>query len=146
MAEKGKTVARGPFSLEVITPERVLLSTEASSLVAPGVLGYLGILPGHAPMVTLLVPGVITYREGGQEKRLAVSGGLLEVVDDRVVILADTAEKAEEIDVERARRAKERAERRLKERPPGVDLVRAESALKRALARLKAAGAAESDS
>ncbi|GFN22967.1 MAG: F0F1 ATP synthase subunit epsilon [Thermoanaerobacteraceae bacterium] len=143
MAEKEKAVARGPFTMEVVTPERVLLRTEATSLVAPGVLGYLGILPGHAPMVTLLVPGVVTYREGGQERRLAVGGGLLEVADDRVVILADTAEKAEEIDVERARRAKERAERRLKERPPGVDLVRAEAARKRAVARLKAAGTAE---
>ncbi|KUK12097.1 MAG: ATP synthase epsilon chain [Moorella sp. 60_41] len=127
--------------MEVVTPERVLLRTEATSLIAPGLEGYLGILPGHAPLVTLLGPGVVTYREGGQEKKLAVSGGLLEVAGDRVIILADAAERSEEIDVERARRAKERAERRLKERTPGLDLERAEAALRRAVARLRAAGA-----
>lgn len=140
MPEKEQAADRDRLSLEVITPERVVLTATAASVVVPGALGYLGILPGHAPLVTSLVPGVVTYREEGEEKRLAVSGGFLEVVDDRVILLADTAEKAEEIDVERARRAKERAERRLKERPPGVDVARAEIALRRAIARLKAAG------
>lgn len=142
MAEKEK-VDRGPLNLEVVTPERVVLSTTVSSVVVPGALGYLGILPGHAPLVTPLVPGVVTYRQNAEEKKLAVSGGFLEVADDRVILMADTAERAEEIDVERARRAKERAEKRLKERPPGLDVARAEGALKRAIARLKAAGAKE---
>lgn len=129
------------LNLEVITPERVILKTETTSVIAPGVLGYLGIMPRHAPLVTPLQPGVVTYRcEGTETRKLAVSGGFLEAGPDRVIILADTAEKAEEIDVERALAAKERAERRLKERADDLDVERAEAALKRALARLKAAG------
>ncbi|KYH33610.1 F0F1 ATP synthase subunit epsilon [Neomoorella mulderi] len=131
-----------PLKLEVITPERVTLKAEAESVIAPGVLGYLGVLPGHAPLITPLKAGVVTYRpEGGGEERLAVSGGFLEAGPEHVVILADTAEKADEIDVERARQAKARAEKRLRERPPGLDVARAEAALQRATARLKAAGA-----
>ncbi|CEP68441.1 ATPase, F1 complex, delta/epsilon subunit [Moorella glycerini] len=131
-----------PLKLEVITPERVTLKAEAESIIAPGVLGYLGVLPGHAPLITPLKAGVVTYRpEGGGEERLAVSGGFLEAGPEHVVILADTAEKAAEIDVERARQARERAARRLRERPPGLDVARAEAALQRATARLKAAGA-----
>ncbi|MDN5344925.1 MAG: F-type H+-transporting ATPase subunit epsilon [Clostridia bacterium] len=130
------------LKLEVITPEGVTLKTDTGSVVAPGVLGYLGVLPGHAPLITPLQAGVVTYRPaGGGEEHLAVSGGFLEAGPEQVVILADTAEKAGEIDVERARQARERAERRLKERPPGLDVARAEAALQRATARLKAAGA-----
>ncbi|WP_258358834.1 F0F1 ATP synthase subunit epsilon [Moorella sulfitireducens (nom. illeg.)] len=130
-----------PLQLEVITPERVTLKTEVEDVIAPGILGYLGILPGHAPLITPLKAGVVTYRrqDDGKE-RLAVSGGFLEAGPEHVVILADTAEKASEIDVERARQAKERAEKRLRERPPGLDVARAEAALQRAIARLKAAG------
>lgn len=140
MAEEGKGSGGRSLKLEVVTPERIVLSTEVDSLILPGVLGYLGVLPGHAPLVTQLTPGVVFYRSRGEEKRLAVSGGLAEITGEKVLLLADTAEKAEEIDVERAKRAKERAEQRLKERPPGVDIGRAEAALKRAIARLKAAG------
>ncbi|PRR69250.1 F0F1 ATP synthase subunit epsilon [Neomoorella humiferrea] len=130
------------LQLEVITPERPTVKTEATEVIAPGILGYLGILPGHAPLITPLKPGVVTYRrQDGGEERLAVSGGFLEVGPEHVVILADTAERAAEIDVERARRARERAEERLKNRPPGLDVARAEAALQRATARLKAAGA-----
>ncbi len=130
------------LTLEIITPRRVLLKTEADSVTAPGVMGYLGVLPKHAPLITPLQPGVVTYsRSDIGKKRLAVSGGFLEVGPQRVVILADTAEKAAEIDVERAFRAKERAEKRLWRRLPELDIVRAEAALRRALARLKAAGA-----
>lgn len=130
-----------PLNLEVITPEKVTLKAGVISVIAPGVLGYLGILPRHAPLITPLKAGVVTYRpEGGGEERLAVSGGFLEAGPKHVVILADTAEKAGEIDVERAREAKERAERRLRERPAGLDVARAEAALQRAVARLKAAG------
>jgi len=140
LAEEGKGSGGRSLKLEVVTPERIVLSTEVDSLILPGVLGYLGVLPGHAPLVTQLTPGVVFYRFRGEEKRLAVSGGLAEITGGKVLLLADTAEKAEEIDVERAKRAKERAEQRLKERPPGVDIGRAEAALKRAIARLKAAG------
>ncbi|SMC00084.1 ATP synthase F1 subcomplex epsilon subunit [Thermanaeromonas toyohensis ToBE] len=140
MVEEGKGTSGRTLRLEVVTPERIVLSTQVDSLILPGALGYLGVLPGHAPLVTHLTPGVVFYRYRGEEKRLAVSGGLVEITGDQVLLLADTAEKAEEIDVERAWRAKERAEQRLKERPPGLDIARAESALKRAIARLKAAG------
>lgn len=127
--------------LEVITPERVVVKTEAGSITAPGITGYLGVLPKHAPLITPLKAGVVTYRcEGSGEERLAVSGGFLEAGPGHVVILADTAEKAAEIDVERARQAKERAEKRLRERPPGLDVARAEAALQRAIARLKTTG------
>ncbi|MDK2821282.1 MAG: F-type H+-transporting ATPase subunit epsilon [Clostridia bacterium] len=129
------------LSLEIITPERLLLKAEVSSVKAPGSIGYLGVLPGHAPLITPLKAGVVTYKDGGSEKKVAVSGGFLEAGATRVIILADTAEKAEEIDVERARKALERAENRLSERAPDLDVARAEAALKRAEARLKAAGA-----
>ncbi|MDN5325473.1 MAG: F-type H+-transporting ATPase subunit epsilon [Moorella sp. (in: firmicutes)] len=130
------------LNLEIITPERVVLQAEAISVTAPGIQGYLGVLPEHAPLITSLQAGVVTcHRQEGTEERLAVSGGFLEAGPDRVIILADTAERAEEIDVDRARKARERAEQRLRERPPGLDVARAEAALRRATARLKAAGA-----
>ncbi len=126
--------------LEVVTPQRRILSEEVESVVAPGIEGYLGVLPRHAPLLTFLKPGVVYYRQAqNKTKRLAVSGGLMEVGPDRVIILADGAELSSEIDVERARRAKERAEKKLRERPPGFDSVRAEEALERSKARLKAA-------
>lgn len=127
------------LQLEVVTPERVLLRGEIEALVVPAAEGYLGVLPGHLPLVCGLVPGVVRYRQAGRSARLAVSGGLMEVARNRVIILADTAERAEEIDVARAQRARDRALKRLRERPPGLDVARAELALRRALARLKAA-------
>lgn len=127
------------LNLEVITPEKIVLKTEASSVIAPGILGYLGVLPGHAPLITPLQAGVIKFH-AEDEDCVAVSGGFLEAGANHVVVLADTAERACDIDVERALKAKERAERRLRERTPGVDIARAEAALSRALARLKAAG------
>jgi len=128
------------IALEVITPQRVLFKEQVEALVIPGVEGRLGILPRHAPMVALLRPGVLTYRQGGQLHKVAVSGGFCEVSDDRAVILADAAERAADIDVLRARRAKERALRRLRSRDRRIDHARARAALERALARLKAAG------
>lgn len=125
--------------LEVVTPQGRILSEEVESVVAPGVEGYLGVLPRHAPLLTFLKPGVIYYRQAGSKtERLAVSGGLMEAGPDRVIILADMAELSSEIDVERARQAKERAEKRLRERPSGFDAARAEEALQRSKARLKA--------
>ena len=88
---------------EVVTPERRILAEEVESVIAPGAEGYLGILPRHAPLLTLLKPGVVFYRKvGGKTERMAVSGGLLEAGPDKIIILADTAELSWEIDVERS--------------------------------------------
>ena len=126
---------------EVVTPERKILGEEVESVIAPGTEGYLGVLPRHTPLLTALKPGVVNYRKvGGKVEQLAVSGGFMEAGPDKVIILADTAELSKEIDVERARLSKERAEERLKKRTPGLDVARAEAALARSLARLKAAG------
>lgn len=133
-----------PVIFEVVTPERKILREEVESVIVPGTEGYLGVLPRHTPLLTTLKPGVVYYRKtAGKTERLAVSGGFMEAGPDRVVILADTAELASEIDIERARRSKERAEKRLRERSPGLDVARAEVALMRSLARLKAAGAVQ---
>lgn len=127
------------LNLDVITPDRTLLSREIESLIVPAVEGYLGVLPNHAPMIVGLVPGMVKYRADGKLNYLAVGGGFMEIATGGVTLLADSAEKPEEIDRERAQAAKERAEKRLKERPPGLDVLRAEMALKRALARLRVA-------
>jgi F-type H+-transporting ATPase subunit epsilon len=127
--------------LEVVTPEKRVLSEEVESVIAPGAEGLLGVLPGHAPLLTSLKPGVVYYRKvGGTTERMAVSGGFMEVRSNKVIILADTAELAREIDVERARQSRDRAKKRLRERPSGLDVERAELALMRSTARIKAAG------
>ncbi len=125
--------------LEIITAERQILADNVNAVVAPGIEGELGILPHHAPLMTMLKPGELLIRKDGEEIYLAVSGGFLEVRPDKVIILADACERAEEIDIARAEEAKRRAEERLKSRPSGVDVGRAEAALRRALARLKVA-------
>ncbi|MFY9114842.1 MAG: F0F1 ATP synthase subunit epsilon [Dethiobacteria bacterium] len=128
--------------LEVVTPQKRVLMEEVESVIAPGSEGYLGVLIGHAPLLTTLKPGVLYYRKVGENReRMAVSGGFMEAGPDKVIILADTAELSGDIDVDRARRSKERAEKRLRERPPGLDVARAELALTRNIARLKAADA-----
>lgn len=126
------------FQLEIVTPERLLVSDVAEEMQIPGKKGYLGILPEHAPLITELGVGEISYRKGAETQRLAVAWGFAEVLPNKVTILAETAEKAEEIDVARARRAKERAEARLKQ-AADVDQVRAEIALERAITRLQVA-------
>jgi F-type H+-transporting ATPase subunit epsilon len=126
------------FQLEIVTPERLLVSDVAEEMQIPGKNGYLGILPQHAPLITELGVGEISYRKGGETQRLAVAWGFAEVLPDRVTILAETAEKAEEIDVERARSAKERAQARLKQ-AADVDHLRAELSLERAITRLQVA-------
>lgn len=125
--------------VEVVTAERMVFTDDVDIVVAPGVQGELGILPHHAPLMTTLAPGELLIRKGGQEFSLAISGGFLEVRPDRVIVLADAAERAEEIDIARAEAAKERAQKRLHERPPGLDEARTEAAMRRALARLKVA-------
>jgi F-type H+-transporting ATPase subunit epsilon len=127
------------MTLEVVTPERVSLKVEINSLVAPATEGPLGVLYNHAPLITGLEPGVLKYRQGEKVFILAVGSGFMEIADNLITVLVDTAEKPEEIDVERALAAKERAEKRLLEQNPSLDVHRAELALHRALARLKAA-------
>ena len=127
-----------PIKLDVVTAERVVYSDEVDIVTLPGVEGELGILPHHAPLMTVLEPGEIQMRKGGEEVSLAISGGFLEVRPDRVIILADAAERAEEIDISRAEEAKRRAEEQLRQRhAPGLDEAQAEAALRRALTRLK---------
>jgi len=127
------------LKFEIVTAERVIYSDEVDIVIAPGVEGQLGILPSHAPLLTMLQPGELVVRKDGEETAMFVSGGFLEIMQDRVTVLADVAERAEEIDVARAEEAKRRAEERLKERPADMDLAAAEAALLRSLMRLRVA-------
>ena len=126
------------LTLEITTPMRLVVAEQVDEVVAPGVEGYFGVLPGHAPFLTTLGVGVVTYRIGRDEKQLAIAGGFAEVRNDKVIILADSAERPEEIDRARAERARERAERRLSGRSQDdVDYARAQIALARALVRIQ---------
>jgi len=127
------------LTLEITTPMRLVVSEEVDEVVAPGSEGYFGVLPGHAPFLTTLGIGMVTYRIGREEHHLAVAGGFAEVRNDKVIILADSAERPAEIDVSRAERAKERAERLLSGRQEDIDFARAQAALARALTRLQVA-------
>jgi F-type H+-transporting ATPase subunit epsilon len=129
----------GKLHLEVVTPEKVLVSEEVDSVVAPGALGEFGVLEGHVPFLSGILPGELRYTSKGQTKYLAVTPGFAEVSNDKVSVLVDAAERAHDIDVDRARRAMERAKERLsKDRAAeDIDLARAEIALKRAIARIK---------
>jgi F-type H+-transporting ATPase subunit epsilon len=128
------------LKLDIVTAERVVYSEEVDAVIAPGIEGQLGILPHHAPLMTTLQAGELRVRRAGGEEELAISGGFLEVRPDRVIILADSAERADEIDVARAEAAKQRAEQRLADkRVPGLDEARSEAALRRAVARLTVA-------
>ena len=129
------------FKLEIVTPERKVVDTAAEEVQIPGKNGYLGVLPGHAPLITELAVGEISYREAATEQKLAVAWGFAEVLPDKVTILAETAEKPSDIDVERARKAKQRAEQRLTSGDTAVDVERALDALHRAEARLDVASA-----
>jgi len=130
-----------PLKVEIITAERVVYTAEdVDSVTLPGVMGELTVLPKHAPLMTMLQPGIVRVVRGGQEEMLAVHGGFLEVMGDRVTVLADAAERAEELDVERAEAARRRAQERLAQRrAEAVDMAIAEAALRRALVRLKLA-------
>ena len=130
---------------ELATPARMLISADVEEVVAPGTEGYFGVWPGHAPFLTTLGSGEVCYKMGRDEKCLAVSGGFAEVTGERVIILAESAELPEEIDVARAQRAKQRAELRLSGKSPlctpeDIDYTRAIAAFERATARLMTAG------
>jgi F-type H+-transporting ATPase subunit epsilon len=126
--------------LDIVTAERMVYSDNVDMVIAPGFEGQLGILPHHTPLMTTLLPGELRVKKGDEEASLAISGGFLEVRPDRVVVLADAAERAEEIDIERAEEARKRARERLsQELEPGIDGARVEAALRRSLARLRVA-------
>jgi F-type H+-transporting ATPase subunit epsilon len=127
------------FKLEIVTAERMVFSDEVTALLAWGVEGQLGILPHHAPLMTMLQPGDLMIRKDREEEYLAVTGGFLEVRPDKVIILADACERADEIDVARAEEAKKRAQETMKAAPLTIDAASAEAALRRSLARLKVA-------
>ena len=126
------------LELEVVTPDRLVAKETVDIVMAVGALGEFGILPNHVPFLTTLQPGELRYRKGNQLEYIAITGGFAEVSNNKVTILAEAAERAKEIDVDRARRARERAERRLAmAKTEAIDYLRAEAALKRALVRLK---------
>jgi F-type H+-transporting ATPase subunit epsilon len=132
-----------PFDLEIVTPERIMFKARATSVSAPGVEGNFQVLFRHAPLLTTLDVGKIKLLTAeGKELLFATSGGFVEVRHNLVVVLVETAERAEEIDVERAKASRERAERRLKERDEKTDAARAEASLRRAMNRLRVAGQA----
>ena len=126
------------IKLTIVTPERSLLSEDVDELQLPGAAGYLGVLPGHAPLFTELKVGELSYRKGNTWTSLAVAWGVAEVLPDQVRVLAETAERAAEIDLERAKRSKERAEKRLS-KGGDIDYDRAQIALQRALIRIQVA-------
>jgi F-type H+-transporting ATPase subunit epsilon len=128
------------FQLEIVTPEKKVVDTAAAEVQIPGKNGYLGVLPGHAPLITELAVGEITFRSSAGEQRLAVAWGFAEVLPDKVTILTETAERPSEIDVGRARKAKDRAEERLASGDPNVDVERSLDALHKAETRLEVAG------
>jgi len=125
--------------LEIITAERQVFSDDVNTVVAPGIDGELGMLPHHAPLITMLKPGEVLIRKDSEETYLFVSGGFLEVRPDKIIILADACERSDEIDIERAEAAKRRAEEGLKTHPPELDVTQAQAALLRAIVRLKVA-------
>jgi len=128
------------LKVEIVTAEKVVYSEDGvDRVIVPGVEGELGVLPRHAPLLTMIQPGVLRIVKGGEEIEMAITGGFIEVRDNRITILADAAERAEEIDVARAEEARKRAQEVLERRVEEVDTARAEAALRRSLARLRLA-------
>lgn len=125
-----------PMHLEIITAERQVYSDEVDMVIAPGFDGQLGILPMHAPLMTMLKPGELTVRKDGENMYVAVSGGFMEVLGNKVSVLADACERSDEIDEQRAEQAVRRAQERLANRGSDMELERAVSALRRAQVRV----------
>jgi F-type H+-transporting ATPase subunit epsilon len=128
-----------PLRLELVTAERAVLQEEADMIIAPAADGEVGILPHHAPFLTTLRPGELRIKRGGIEQALVVTGGFMEVLNDTVTILADSAERAEEIDLARAEEARQRAAEALAGRVAGMDNAAAELAMRRAIVRISVA-------
>lgn len=127
------------IQLEIITPERRMLSEAVDAVTVPGLNGELGILPGHTPLISQLRTGILSYTQGGTARRLHVSGGFVEVSDDRVSVLADVAEQPDEIDVASARQERERAERELSASANETEFEAAQERLERSQVRLQLA-------
>lgn len=134
------------IDLEIVTPDRLVVRERVDELQIPGSEGYFGVLPGHTPLLAALAVGELWYRQGSQKRYVSIANGFAEVLPDRVTILAQIAERADDIDVERAESARKRAEARLAQ-PPGrgdagdLDYARARLALEKALSRLTVARA-----
>jgi F-type H+-transporting ATPase subunit epsilon len=128
-----------PLTLQIVTAEKVVYDEQVDIVVAPGELGEMGILPQHAPLLSTLKAGELRYRRSGSEESLAIGGGFVEVLNNRVIVLADSAERVEEIDVSRAEQARQRAEERLRNRNNLSDdeVMALESSLRRAMARIE---------
>jgi len=127
------------FQLEIVTPEKMVVRDSAESVQIPGLNGYLGVLPGHAPLITELGAGEISYRANGQSHSFCVAWGFAEVLQDRVTVLAETAERCDEIDVARAQRALARAEESLKSAETTDDFAHATAKMRAAQARIEVA-------
>jgi len=126
------------FTLSIVTPEHILFEEEVESIIVPGAKGYLGVLAHHAPLITPIMPGMMTVRKStATEIIMAISGGFLEVSHNQATVLADAVEYADEIDIERAKGALERVRKRFQERPEGLDFDRAIASMRRAENRLK---------
>lgn len=128
-----------PIHLEIVTAERTVMSDDVDQINAPGAAGRMGVLPRHEPLLTSLVPGELTIIKNGERTPFAISGGFMEVLPDRVTILADTAERGDEIDEERAEAARRRAEELLRERSSEREMILAEAQLRRAMIRIRVA-------
>ena len=128
-----------PLQLEIVTAERVVLSEQVDMVSAPSAEGRLGILPRHEAMLAVLLPGELHYTKNGVSTPFAISGGFMEVLPDRVTVLADTAERADEIDEARAEASRQQAQEAMKNRQSVEDVARAELALRRAMVRLNVA-------
>ena len=127
------------FRLEIVTAERMIFSEDVNAVLAWGVEGQLGILPHHAPLMTMLQPGDLMIRKDKEEEYVVITGGFLEVRPDKVIILADACERVDEIDIARAEEAKKRAQETMKAAPLTAQAASAEAALRRSIARLKVA-------
>jgi F-type H+-transporting ATPase subunit epsilon len=125
------------LTLEIVTPDRSVVAERVDEVEIPGVEGYFGVLPGHAPMLAMLKVGELWYRKGGERQYLSIAFGFAEVLPDRVTILAELAERPDEIDVARAEAARRRAEERIARPSADIDYERARIALMKALVRLQ---------
>ncbi|HEV2250474.1 MAG TPA: F0F1 ATP synthase subunit epsilon [Candidatus Limnocylindria bacterium] len=128
-----------PIRLEIVTPERAVLTDDVDMVIAPASEGYVGILPHHAPLLSTLGPGELRIKKGGVETSFAVFGGFMDVRPERVVILTEAAEQADEIDEARAEAARTRARETLQAGPVGLDEARARASLERSMVRLRVA-------
>jgi len=127
------------MKLEIVTAERQVFSGDVTTVIAEGTEGQMTVLPKHAPLITMLAPGELVIRKDGDEQYMVISGGFMEVMPEKVIVLADACERSDEIDLERAAAAKQRAEERLKSLTPDIDQSRAQAARRRSLARLRVA-------